>query len=175
MERTLIILKPDAVERGLVGTIVARFEAAGLRIDRLEARVADRDTVARHYPDSQEWLEGVGGKTLADYQSQGVDPTKELGTDDAAAIGRLVKRWLVDFMVSGPVVVAVLSGNRAVEAVRKLVGSTLPVTAAPGTIRGDFATDSPDAANAEKRPVRNLIHASGTQEEAADEIALWFS
>lgn len=174
MEKTLIILKPDAVDRGLIGQILARFEGADLRIERLDVRVTDRETVSKHYPDTNEWLGGVGGKTLTDYEAQHLDPVQLLGTNDAVEIGRLVKGWLVDFMVSGPVVLGVLSGNRAVEAVRKLVGSTLPITAAPGTIRGDYATDSPDAANAESRPIRNLIHASGTVDEATSEIALWF-
>ena len=86
----------------------------------------------------------------------------------------MVKGWLVEYMASGPVLVGVLRGNRCVEVVRKLVGATLPVLAAPGTIRGDLSVDSPDLANAERRPIRNLVHASGDVEEAEREIAVWF-
>ena len=86
----------------------------------------------------------------------------------------MVRKWLTEFMLSAPVVPMVISGNRAIETVRKIVGATLPVAALPGTIRGDFSSDSPDFANTEQRPVRNLVHASGDQEEAEREIKLWF-
>jgi nucleoside-diphosphate kinase len=86
----------------------------------------------------------------------------------------MVRTWLTEFLLSSPVVPMVISGNRAIETVRKIIGSTLPVAAAPGTIRGDFSSDSPDLANAERRPVKNLVHASGDPDEAAREIALWF-
>ena len=174
MERTLVIVKPDGVERGLVGSVLARFEATGLRIRQLEMRVPSREIVSAHYPSDDAWLRTVGSKTLEDYASKNVDPISKLGTSDSLEIGRRVKGWLVDFMSSGPVVVVVLEGNRSIDAVRKLVGATLPVLAAPGTIRGDFSTDSPDLANDEQRPVRNLIHASGDADEAEREIKLWF-
>ena len=89
-------------------------------------------------------------------------------------IGTQVKAWLVDFITSGPIVFVVLEGNHEVQIVRKLVGDTIRAYADPGTIRGDFAMDSTDWANAERRPVKNLIHASGNVEEASAEIALWF-
>lgn len=174
MERTLIILKPDAVSRGLVGEIIGRFERVGLELERLELRQADPNLVEQHYPEDPSWLATVGSKTLEDYDRQGLDPVVQLGSSDAIEIGRMVKQWLVEFMTSGPVVVGVLRGNRCVESVRKLTGSTLPVLADPGTIRGDLSTDSPDAANAERRPIRNLLHASGDLAEADREIKLWF-
>lgn len=174
MERTLVILKPDAVSRGLTGQILARLESAGLAVAELRMLTPDADMIAKHYPSDDEWLAIVGGKTLEDYERQGLDAQVVLGTRDSVEIGRMVKRWLVEFMASGSVVVAIVEGNRAIEAVRKLVGATLPIMADPGTIRGDYSTDSPDLANAEKRPVRNLIHASGDPEEAEREISLWF-
>ncbi len=174
MERTLVIVKPDGVERGLVGRVLARFEATGLRIRQLEMRVPSREIVAAHYPSDDAWLRTVASKTLEDYAGKNIDPRSKLGTSDPLEIGRRVKGWLVDFMSSGPVVVVVLEGNRSIDAVRKLVGATLPVLAAPGTIRGDLSTDSPDLANDEQRPVRNLIHASGDPDEAEREIKLWF-
>ncbi len=174
MERTLVIVKPDGVRRGLVGEIIARFERCGLEIERLELRRATADLMIRHYPSDEEWLTKVGGKTLKTYQTYGLDPIQEVGTTDALEIGKKVKVWLVDFMTSGPVVAMVLRGNHAVDVVRKIAGDTIPLFAAPGTIRADYAIDSPDLANAEHRAVANLVHASGTVEEAEYEIGLWF-
>lgn len=174
MEQTLVIIKPDAVERNLIGEILARFERAGLSPVNIQLRRASQDLLAQHYPNDNEWLGSVGQKTLDDYKNQGLDPASILGTDDAIEIGKMVKSWLVDFMASGNIVVMVLEGNRAVQSVRKIVGGTLPVDAAPGTIRGDYSTDSPDIANRERRPVKNLIHASGDPEEADREVGLWF-
>ena len=174
MERTLVIVKPDGVRRGLVGEIIARFERCGLEIERLELRRASRDLIVRHYPSDEEWLTKVGGKTIKTYQTYGMDAVQEVGTADPLEIGKMVKKWLVDFMTSGPVVAMVLTGNHAVDVVRKITGDTIPLFAAPGTIRGDYAVDSPDLANAEHRAVANLVHASGTVDEAKYEIGLWF-
>ncbi len=175
MERTLVVLKPDAVARGLIGEVITRFERLGLEFERIELRRAPRELIEQHYPSDEAWLASVGQKTLGDYAKTGVDPQKELGTDSAVEIGKMVKAWLIDFMTEGPVLAMVASGNRAVEVVRKAVGSTLPVNAVPGSVRGDYSIDSPDLANKEKRPIRNLIHASGDSAEAAREIKLWFA
>jgi len=174
MERTFVMLKPDAVARGLCGKIISRFERAGLKIAAMKMLVPDKALVSKHYPSDEKWLSAVGGKTLDGYKQYGLDAEKELGTTDPAAIGRMVKGWLVDFICSGPVVAMALEGNHAVENVRKIVGNTVPTLAEAGTIRGDFSADSQDAANKEKRPVKNLVHASGTLEEAEFEIGLWF-
>jgi nucleoside-diphosphate kinase len=173
-ERTLVIVKPDAYLRGLTGAILARLEQAGLRVEAMRVSRSEKEIVEDHYPRSQEWLSIVGGKTLEDYARLGISASQRLGTDDAVEIGQMVRGWLTEFLLSAPVVPMVISGNRAIETVRKIVGNTLPVMAAPGTIRGDFSSDSPDLANSERRPVQNLIHASGDPEEAAREIALWF-
>ncbi|MGH3277733.1 MAG: nucleoside-diphosphate kinase [Trebonia sp.] len=173
-ERTLVIIKPDAYKRGLTGTIVARLEQRGLALEAVRVSHGETEIVEDHYPRSTEWLAIVGGKTLDDYAKLGISAKDKLGTDDAAEIGHMVRKWLTEFMLSGSVVPMVISGNRAIETVRKIVGHTLPVGAAPGTIRGDFSSDSADMANEELRPVLNLVHASGDPEEAAREIKLWF-
>ncbi len=173
-ERTLVIIKPDAYKRGLTGAILARFEQRGLALEEIRISQGEYKVLEDHYPRTEEWLSTVGGKTLADYAKLGLSARERLGTDDPAEIGRTVRKWLVDFMLSGPVVALVLSGNRAIETVRKIVGHTLPVLAAPGTIRGDYSSDSADLANDELRPVLNLVHASGDPDEAAREIKLWF-
>lgn len=173
-ERTLVFLKPDGVQRGLVGEIVGRFERAGLKLVGMKMLVPTRDLLDRHYPKDEQFLTTIGGKTRDAFVNYGFDVKRETGTDDLLAIGRQVRGWLIEYVSSGPVVAFVLEGIHAVSTVRKLVGDTLPFQAAPGTIRGDFAIDSPTVANLAKRPVRNLVHASGTVEEAAAEIALWF-
>jgi len=173
-ERTLVIVKPDAYTRGLTGTILSRLEQRGLTLDAIRVSQGEAEIVDDHYPRSEDWLSAVGQKTLDDYAKLGLSAQERLGTDDAAEIGRRVRAWLTEFLLSAPVVPMVISGNRAIGTVRKLVGATLPVDAAPGTIRGDFSSDSPDLANTEQRPVRNLVHASGDPDEAAREIKLWF-
>jgi len=174
-ERTLVFLKPDGVQRGLIGEVLARFERAGLKIVALKLVWPDRDLLDRHYPKDEPFLATIGGKTKEAFAAYGLDVRQETGTDDPLAIGRQVRAWLIDYVSSGPVAAFVLEGIHAVSVVRKLVGDTLPFRAAAGTIRGDYSIDSPTVANLMKRPVRNLIHASGSLEEAAFEIPLWFS
>lgn len=174
-ERTLVFLKPDGVQRGLTGEVLSRFERAGLKVVGMKMLLPSRDLLDRHYPNDQGFLATIGGKTKEAFAAYGLDVRKETGTDDPLAIGRQVRGWLIDYVSSGPVAAFVLEGIHAVSVVRKLVGDTLPYRAAPGTIRGDLSIDSPTVANLMKRPVRNLIHASGTVEEAAVEIPLWFT
>lgn len=173
-ERTLILVKPDGIQRGLIGEILARLERAGLKVVALKMVRAERGVLERHYPADDEWVRTIGGKTREAFQAYGLDVRAQMGTDDPLEIGRQVRRWLVEFMQTTPVVAAVLEGVHAVSATRKIIGSTLPVFAEPGTIRGDFSVDAPTVANQGRRPVRNLIHASGSPEEAAREVALWF-
>lgn len=174
-EKTLVIVKPDGVRRGIVGEVISRFEKVGLKLVGLKLVKVDREQINRHYPDSEEWLGTLGEKSLADYEKLNLDPEKELGTKDPIEIGKMVKEWLIEYLSSGPVVAMVLEGNQAVENVRMIAGNTLPSFAQPGTIRGDFSVDSASLANTKKRAVKNVIHASGNQEEAEHEINLWFA
>ncbi|HXF81590.1 MAG TPA: nucleoside-diphosphate kinase [bacterium] len=174
-ERTLVFLKPDGVQRGLIGEVLARFERAGLKVVAMKMVRPTAELLERHYPDDAAFLTTIGGKTKEAFAAYGLDVRRETGSDDPLQIGRQVRRWLIDYVSSGPVAAFVLEGVHAVSVVRKLVGDTLPYRAAPGTIRGDFASDSPTVANLMKRPVRNMIHASGSPEEARAEIALWFA
>jgi len=174
-EKTLVIVKPDGVRRGIVGEVISRFEKTGLKLVGLKLIKVDKAQINRHYPDSDEWLETLGKKSLADYEKLNLDPVKELGTKDPVEIGKMVKGWLIDYLSSGPVVAMVLEGNQAVENVRMIAGNTLPAFAQPGTIRGDFSVDSASLANAAKRAVKNIIHASGSLKEAEHEINLWFA
>jgi len=173
-EETLVVIKPDGVARGLTGRIIDQFQDAGLELTKLELRRATADLIEQHYPDDEEWLGSVGGKTLADYERLGMEPSEYFGVVDPVEIGRVIKSWLVDYLTQGPVVAMVLRGNEAISRVRKLCGNTVPAMADPSTIRGRFSSDSAAAANAEKRPIHNLVHASGNLEEANHEISLWF-
>lgn len=167
MERTLIILKPDTVQRSLVGEIVNRFEKVGLKIIGLKMVLPDEGLVKKHYPD--DLIPSVGNKTKKDWDSYGVEYT-----ESAEEIGRMVVNATRDFMQIGPVIVAVLEGGQAIEVVRKLVGSTGPKDSAPGTIRGDYAHLSLGRASLKNKGAANLIHASSSVKEAEREISMWF-
>ena len=174
-EHTVVLVKPDGVQRGLVGEIISRFEKAGLKLVALKMVWVDEALVAKHYPDARtELLEGMGKKTLDTYAKYGKDPKEELGTMDPLAIGKMINQWNIDFLTSGPVVAMILEGVHAIDNVRMITGNTLPAFAAPGTIRGDYSIDSPALANANRRAVHNMVHASGNPEEAKYEEELWF-
>lgn len=174
-EKTLVLIKPDGVKRGLIGEIISRIEQRGLKIIALKMIWATPEQIDNHYPKNQEWIKRLGEKTLATYEKFGYDPLKELGTTDPLKIGLEVRKWLIDFMTSGPIVKMVVEGVHAIEMVRKLVGHSIPALAEMGTIRGDFSVDSATLANREKRAIHNIVHASETFEEAEHEINFWFS
>lgn len=173
-EQTYVMIKPDGVRKGLIGEIIKRFEQRDLKVVALEMFQPTRDEIDNHYPKEDEWITRLGGKTLSTYEKYGYDPMEDFGTTDAAKIGPEIRKWLVDYMVSAPLVKMVVQGTHAVDMVRKICGPTLPNMADMGTIRGDFSVDSPAVANAEKRAVANILHASETTDEAAHEIKHWF-
>lgn len=175
MEKTLVIFKPDSVSRGLVGEIISRFEKVGLKIVGMKMLMVSRELADKHYPASRtEFINGMGGKTLENYKNLGIDPIAEFGSEDPHAIGLKIREWLVDMITVSPVITMVLEGPHAVELVRKMVGHTLPLMSAPGTIRGDYSYDSSYLANTTGRPIKNLLHASGNKEEAVFEVDLWY-
>ena len=174
-QRALLIIKPDGVQRGIIGKIITRFETVGLKIIGLKFEWAPREKIIAHYPETEAWFKKVGERTLTNYAKKGLDAKKIFKTDDAVAIGKTVKGWLIDYMQESPVFLAVVEGYDAIEIVRKLSGNTIPVLAAPGTIRGDFSHDTIDLANEQGRPLRNIIHASDTVEDGEKEVKLWFN
>jgi nucleoside-diphosphate kinase len=171
IERTLVILKPDALRRRLAGEILARIERVGFRVVAARLARPPAEAFERHY--RVETLAPVIGRK-----------SREAGTDvggDEVAYGRMVLGWTVAYMTGGPVLLLVLEGDDAIRRVRALVGATDPTRAAPGTIRGDLGRDGIASANRERRGAENLVHASDKDERAADpyaeadhEIALWF-
>ena len=169
-ERTLIIIKPDGVQRSLMGEIIKRFETVGLKFVGMKMLVPEEDHVEKHYTLDPSWKKNVGEKAIEAYNKKGLKPP----SDDPIKVGNTVLGTLKKYIVSGPVVCMVLEGAHSVELVRKLVGGTEPRTSDVGTIRGDYVLDSYQIADTDGRAVRNLIHASGTVSEAENEIDLWF-
>lgn len=168
------MIKPDGVRKGLIGEIIKRIEQRDLKVVALEMFQPTRDQIDNHYPKDEAWIKRLGEKTMKTYNKYGFDPIVEVGTTDELEIGKMVRVWLLDYMMSAPLVKMVVQGIHAVDVIRKIAGPTIPSTAELGTIRGDFSIDSPVLANKEKRAVMNLIHASETPEEAEHEIRHWF-
>jgi len=175
IQRTLVVLKPDTVKRGLIGEIISRFERAGLKIVALKMFRFTREQAERFYVADENWLRTVGEKAIKGLREFGKDPKEVFGTEDPLEVGKKIREGLIDFILSGPVVAMVLEGVSAVEVVRKLVGPTEPAKAPAGTIRGDFAHMSIAYANSKGLPLRNVIHASDSIENAKREIAIVFS
>jgi len=168
------MIKPDGVMRGLIGEVIKRFEQRGLKIIALKMIQATAEQVDGFYPKDPAWVKRLGEKGLMAFNEYSLDPVEYLGTSDPAEIGVGVRKNIIEFMTIGPVVAMVIEGLHARAVVRKLAGATLPVFSEPGTIRGDFAHDTPTSANIEKRAIYNIVHASETAEEATHEIAHWF-
>jgi len=174
-EKTVVLIKPDGVKRALVGDVISRFEKMGLKIIGLKMVWADKTLAKQHYPESRtELMKAIGQKTLKTYEKYGRDPKEEFGQKTPEEIGKMVNKWNIEFITSGPVVAILLEGIHAIDNVRMIAGNTLPVFADPGTVRGDYSIDSPALANTRKRAVHNIIHASGNAEEAKYEEQLWF-
>jgi nucleoside-diphosphate kinase len=169
-ERTLVIIKPDGLQRTLVGEIIKRYESIGLKMVALKMLVPTVEHIEKHYTLDPEWRRITGEKTIKGYQSKGLTPPSL----DPLEITAKILENLKKYMTSGPVIAMVWQGAHAVEIVRKITGGTEPLTSDIGTIRGDFVLDSYQMSDGDKRAVRNLIHASGSVKEAEMEINHWF-
>ncbi|HRH22718.1 MAG TPA: nucleoside-diphosphate kinase [Candidatus Paceibacterota bacterium] len=170
-ERTLVLLKPDTLQRSLVGEVIERYERIGLKIVALKMLVPSPDHIEQHYTIDPEWRKKTGEKTIKGYLDKGLTPP----ITDPLKITELLLGKLKKYMTSGPVIAMVLEGAHAVAIVRKITGGTEPLTSDVGTIRGDYVLDSYYMSDLDKRSVRNLIHASGSVPEAQKEIVHWFS
>lgn len=168
-QRTLILVKPDGVQRMLIGEVIGRFERAGLKLVGMKLVWAKGDLVEKHYRKDKEYLISIGVKTKAGMEKLGI-PNDQTPLE----IGTFVRNQLGRFLATGPVVAMVWQGTNAIANVRQLVGATDPILADVGSIRGDLTIDTIEMANYESRSVRNLIHASGDPDEAKREISLWF-
>jgi len=145
LQRTLVLLKPDAIHRGIVGEILRRFERIGAKMVGMKMLVSDKDTASKHYTE-----------------------------DLARRRGERVREMMIKMLTSGPIIAVVYEGVEIVEIIRKLVGTTEPKASPPGTIRGDFTHVSYGYADAKQISIMNLIHASTSPEEAEAEITVWF-
>lgn len=174
MEKTLIILKPDAVKRALVGTIIETFENAGLKLLAGKMLRPEADVIKKHYPGTPEWIKEMGGKTLSSFKESGVDVIKKMGTDDPTKLGQFVYDRLIKYWQEGPIIVMVWEGPGAIQIARKLRGHTIPLLAQSGTLLAQYSFDNSTLSSGLDRVVKTFIHASGSKEEAEREIAYWF-
>jgi nucleoside-diphosphate kinase len=170
-ERTLVLIKPDGIQRALIGEIIGRYERLGLKLVGLKMMVPSPEQVEEHYTLDPEWRRVTGEKTIKSYKDRGLTPPSEDPLEITAKILKNLKKYLT----AGPVIAMVWEGAHAVELVRKVTGGTEPRGAAVGTIRGDFVPDSYLMSDADDRAVRNLIHGSGSVDEANKEIPHWFA
>jgi nucleoside-diphosphate kinase len=168
-ERSFVIIKPDGVQRSLIGEIIKRFERTGLKLIGLKITMLDSDRIWKHYDKDDEWFLKKGTRIAEDRAAAGLSAEKE-----PIEYGKDIIRALEKYMTSGPVVMMAWEGNQAVAVITKLTGETAPASSDVGTIRGDFTIDSYEISAIDDRAVRNLIHCSDTPENANTEIALWF-
>ncbi len=169
-ERSLVLIKPDGVQRGLIGEITARFEKKGLKIIAMKMVTPSKKQAINHYWWSDEEKTKTGNRTLAIYKDKGIELDKT-----PIEIAEKVQEKLVRFITSGPVVAMVIEGAHAIEHIRKLVGHGSPLQADVGTIRADYTIDSYLIADEADRASRNLVHASSSVDEAERELKVWFT
>jgi nucleoside-diphosphate kinase len=169
-ERTLVIIKPDGVQRSLVGEIIKRYERSGLKLLAMKMMVPTKELVEKHYTLDPSWRQVTGEKTIKGYHDKGLEPPET----DPLKITEILLHRLATYMTSGPVIAMVWQGAHAVKIVRKLTGGTEPLTSDVGTIRGDYVLDSYEMTDGDNRALRNLVHTSGSSREAEDEISHWF-
>lgn len=170
-ERTLVIIKPDGIQRSLMGEIIGRLEKVGLKLVAMKMILPDEDQVEAHYTLDPNWRRVTGEKTIEGYRSKGLQPP----IDDPLKVTEIILKNLKKYITSGPVVAMVWEGAHSVKIVRKLVGGTEPLSSDVGTIRGDYVLDSYMMSDSDNRSIRNLIHASGSVKEAELEINHWFT
>lgn len=168
-ELSLVILKPDAIQRSLMGTIISRIENTGLKFVAMRLIVPRAEQCWKHYNKDEEWFLKKGTRVVEDRKAQNLPVEKE-----AIEYGKDIIQANVDFFTSGPVLAFIVEGNQSVAIVKKLVGGTEPTTSDVGTIRGDLTVDSYALSSIDNRAVRNLVHCSDSPEEAEREIPIWF-
>lgn len=174
IEKTLIILKPDAVKRGLIGKVIETFEQVSLKLMAGKMLKPEADVIKNHYPGTPEWIKEMGEKTLASFKQSGDDVMKTFKTEDPEKLGQFIYDRLIKYWMEGPIVVMVWAGPNAVAVARKLRGHTIPALAVPGTLLAQFSFDSSSLSASLDRVVKTFIHASGSTDEAEREIKYWF-
>lgn len=174
LEQTLIIIKPDALKRGLIGKIIETFENVGLKLMAAKMLRPDKKVIKNHYPGTSGWIREMGEKTLASFKQSGANVIKTFKTEDPGKLGEFIYERLIKYWMEGPIVVMVWEGPNAVTVARKLRGHTIPALADPGTLLAQFSFDSSPLSASLDRVVKTFIHASGSTGEAEREIRYWF-
>jgi len=170
IERTLVLIKPDALRRGLTGRIVAKLEDAGLKIVAMKMVSPDKKLAGNHYAADKKWFVDTGTKTIKAYAEKGV-----IIKETPVQVSTRIRNFLIEFLSEGPVIAIIFEGNDAIAVTRKMVGVTEPKRSDPSTIRGMFSTDSYELSDERKRPLKNLVHASEDKRTSDREIAVWFT
>lgn len=169
-EKTLVIIKPDGLQRNLVGEIISRYERVGLKLVAMKMMVPTAELIEKHYTLDPEWIRIAGEKSIKNAKEKGHPVLSE----EPIEVGNIVLNSLKKYLTSGPIISMIWEGVHAVAIVRKMTGTTEPLSSDVGTIRGDFVLDSYQLSNQDGRAIRNLVHASGSPKEANDEIKHWF-
>lgn len=169
-EKTLVIIKPDGVQRSLIGEIIQRYERIGLKLIAIKIFIPASKSIEKFYTLDPMWRKITGEKTIQSYIDKGLTPP----SNNPYEITKKILENLKKYMSSGPVIAMVWQGAHSVSIVRKLIGGTEPLTSDVGTIRGDYVLDSYQMSDDDGRAVRNLVHASGSVEDAKKEIKIWF-
>ena len=168
-EKTLIAIKPESIQRHLIGEFITKFEKRGLKLVAAKLIIPTKEQVSTHYPDDEAWYVPTGTKTYESYKARGIDPGKT-----PIELAKIVRARLIDHFTDRPLFLMIWEGPHAVALGRKTAGSTNPLTADIGSIRGDYSFESYEFADDVERAVFTLVHASGTPEEAEHEIKIWF-
>ncbi|KKR06265.1 MAG: Nucleoside diphosphate kinase [candidate division WS6 bacterium GW2011_GWF2_39_15] len=169
-QKTLVLFKPDVVQRQIVGEILTRFERKGFKIVGMKMVLPTESLAKEHYETTDEQIIGMGNKTIVLAQEHGEDTSKM----DAREIGLKVWQRNVDYLSCGPILAIVMQGPHIIESVRKMIGVTNPFMADVGTIRADYSPDSITLSSSSDRTTRTMLHASDSEKSAQREIALWF-
>jgi nucleoside-diphosphate kinase len=169
-EKTLVLFKPDVVQRQIVGEFITRFERKGFKIVGMKMIWPTKKLVGLHYAEEKEYLIEVGKKTI----KSALERNEKMKESDPLKVGKKIREWNMEYLSCGPILAIVLEGASVIESVRKMIGSTNPITADIGTIRADYSPDSYMLANIQGRNTRTLLHASDSSKSAKREIPLWF-
>ena len=168
-ERTLIAIKPESIQRHLIGEFITKFERRGLKLIASKLVCPTKEQVEKHYPDDEAWYVSSGTKTYENYKARGIDPV--MGPIELA---KRTRKRLIEHLCDRPFLVMIWEGPHAVSLGRKTAGATNPLIADIGSIRGDYSTESYELADDIERAIHTLVHASGSVEEAEKEIPIWF-
>ncbi|MEK7142813.1 MAG: nucleoside-diphosphate kinase, partial [Patescibacteria group bacterium] len=169
-QKTLIAIKPESIQRHLIGEFIAKFERRGLKLTACKLVVPTKAQVEKHYPDDEVWYLSSGTKTYENYKARGIEPPME-----PIDLAKRTRKRLIDHLTDRPLLLMVWEGPHAIDLGRKTAGATNPLTADIGSIRGDYSTESYELADDIERAIHTLVHASATPEEAEREIKIWFN